>query len=289
MSHFDEGSILAGKYRVARLLARGGMGSLWVGRHLLLDVDVAIKFMDACVSASPEARARFNREAKACAQIKSENVVRVLDFGIEEGVPYIVMELLEGEDLASRLKRRGRLSLPEVSQILTQASRGLRKAHELGIVHRDLKPANIFLAQGEEQERAKILDFGVAKATGGEDIGDSTRSGIVMGSPHYMSPEQTLASKTLDRRSDVWALGVIAFRAVTGKLPFTGDQLAEVLVKICTAPIPRASAMLEGLPPELDAFFARALERDPEKRFQSARELAAAFEQVVVFKRPFRL
>jgi serine/threonine-protein kinase len=284
MSQFEVGSELAGKYRIERLLARGGMGSLWVARHLLLEMDVVIKFMDAGVasSASPEARSRFEREAKACAQIKSEHVVRVFDYGIEQGSLYIVMELLEGEDLGARLKRRGRLSLPEVSLILTHVARGMRKAHELGIIHRDLKPANIFLTDAEDQEIAKVLDFGVAKAVGEDDIGDSTQSGIVMGSPHYMSPEQTYASKTLDYRSDLWALGVVAFRAVTGKLPFSGEQLSEVLVKICTSSPPRASTLVEGLPPEIDDFFARALARDRAQRFQSAKELARAFEKVVM-------
>jgi serine/threonine-protein kinase len=282
MGQFEVGSELAGKYRIERLLARGGMGSLWVARHLLLEIDVAIKFMDAGVASSAEARSRFEREAKACAQMKSEHVVRVFDYGIEQGSLYIVMELLEGEDLGTRLKRRGRLSLPEVSLILTHVARGLRKAHELGIVHRDLKPANIFLTEAEDQEIAKVLDFGVAKAVGEDDIGDSTRSGIVMGSPHYMSPEQTYASKTLDYRSDLWALGVVAFRAVTGKLPFSGEQLSEVLVKICTSCPPRASTLVEGLPPELDDFFARALARERARRFQSAKELARAFEKVVM-------
>ncbi|WP_437777870.1 protein kinase domain-containing protein [Sorangium sp. So ce1097] len=271
------GVILAGRYRVERALARGAMGSVWVGRHLLLDVDIAIKFMAPQFASSPELRARFEREARAAAVLKSAHAVQVYDYGIEQDTPYIVMELLEGEDLAARLARERRLGLPAVLGILDQVGRALRRAHELGLVHRDLKPGNIFLSLQDGEQVAKVVDFGVAK---GADVAASvqaTRPGALLGSPSYMSPEQVRSSSRVDHRSDLWSLGVIAFECVTGQLPFPGQELGDVLVEICTAPIPLASQLVPGLGPEVDAFFARALERDPARRFQSATELVEAF------------
>jgi serine/threonine-protein kinase len=251
------------------------MGSVWVGHHLQLDVPIAVKFMDAGVAASPDQRMRFEREAKAAAKLKSPHIIQVHDYGVEEGTPYIVMELLDGEDLDTRLRRAGRLSLPAASAITTQIAKALRSAHEAGIVHRDLKPANIFLCRHQDEEIVKVLDFGIAKATG--EAGPGTATGIVMGSVHYMSPEQTRASKDLDGRSDLWSLGVVLYRCVTGCLPFIGDQVSQVLVAINVDPIALPSQIARNLGPDVDQFFARALARDPAHRFQSAREFADAF------------
>jgi serine/threonine-protein kinase len=272
----DPGTVIGGKYRLDRALARGGMGSVWVARHLQLDAPVAIKFMDPTYARSPEARGRFEREARACARVKSPNIIQVHDYGVEGDVPYIAMELLEGEDLGARL-RRGRLALAEAAPLALQIGRGLRTAHEAGIVHRDLKPANIFLSRHQDEDVVKVLDFGIAKSLGEVQVGESTTTGTVIGSPHYMSPEQVRAFKYVDHRTDLWSFGVILFRCVTGRLPFPAEQMSAVLVAICTDPIPAPSQIAPDLGPEVDAFFAHALARDPAQRFQSAKEMAEAF------------
>jgi len=273
--------VIAGKYRLDRELARGGMGSVWVARHLQLDVPVAIKFMEIAVPSPTEALKRFKREAQSAAQIRSPHVVQILDHGVDRDVPYIVMELLEGEHLGDRLRRVRRLSLAASADIAVQVAKALRRAHEAGIIHRDLKPANIFLARIDEDEIVKVLDFGIAKAARGDGPDDVTKTGVVMGSPNYMSPEQARGIKTVDHRSDLWSLGVILFRAITGEMAFKGESDVDVILKICADPIPLPSEVAPDLPRELDAFFERALARDPAKRFQSAREMAAALVDVV--------
>lgn len=273
------GSVVGGKYRLERPLARGGMGSVWAGHHLDLDVPIAVKFMG---SSSPDlemTRARFAREAKAAASLRSPHVVKVLDYDAAGDAPYIVMELLVGEDLGQRLAHRGRLSLAEVDAITRQLALGLGLAHDAGIVHRDLKPSNVFLARVGSEEVVTILDFGVAKETklGGSDA--QTTTGLVIGSPSYMSPEQARGGK-VDLRSDLWSLGVLLFQALTGKRPFEGPNVGDVLVRICSDAIPLATHVAPDLPPEIDGFFARALCRSPDGRFQDARSLAAAFAAI---------
>ncbi|MFY0539334.1 serine/threonine-protein kinase [Nannocystis pusilla] len=238
MAGHEAGTIVAGRYRLGRVLAQGGMGSIWVARHLQLDVDVALKFMAPELADSAELRARFEREAKAAAMLKSPHAVQVHDYGIEDGAPYIVMELLEGEDLATRLARERRLSLAATRRIVEDVGKALRRAHEIGLIHRDMKPANIFLARQAGDEVVKILDFGIAKSTGVIDADQPTHADAVLGSPRYMSPEQVRSSTQVDHRTDLWSLGVIAFRCLTGKLPFRDGEIGDVFVSICTAPIP---------------------------------------------------
>lgn len=277
MSTLQPGTIFAGRYRLDRALARGGMGSLWIAHHLQLDSAVAIKFMDPAFARSADARGRFEREAKACARLKSPHIVQVHDYGIEGETPYIVMELLEGEDLGTRL-RRGLLPLSAAASVAHQIGKALRTAHEAGVVHRDLKPANVFLCRHHDEDLVKVVDFGIAKIVGdGKMVGESTVTGEIVGSPHYMSPEQIRAFKHIDHRTDLWSFGVILFRCITGHLPFPGEQTSAVLVAVCADPLPRPSQVAPALGPEVDAFFARALERDPGQRFQSAKELADAF------------
>ncbi|WP_437757934.1 protein kinase domain-containing protein [Sorangium sp. So ce1389] len=280
--HLGAGSVLIGKYRLERPLSRGGMGSVWVARHLQLGTPVAVKFMDPAYAESPAFRTRFEREARAAAQLKTPHVVQVHDFGFHESVPYLVMELLQGEDLNARLQRRGRLPLLEAHRILAQTGKALRSAHDAGLVHRDLKPANLFLARvdGEDEDMVKLLDFGIAKETTSKLVADASTTGEVMGSPHYMSPEQLRADRDLDARSDLWALGVIVFRMVTGYLPFPGDVLAHVMTRILVDPIPSATQLAPDLPPAIDAFFHRALARDRAHRFQTVREMVAEFARV---------
>ncbi len=282
MIPIEEGSVFAGKYRLERALARGGMGSVWVARHVQLDVPLAIKFMDSGVRrASPGgAVGRFSeREAKAAAKLQSPHVVQVHDYGVEDGTPYIAMELLVGEDLGDRLKRERRLSLTATAAIVTQTAKALRRAHEQGIVHRDLKPGNIFLSKHQDDEVVKVLDFGIAKAILSAE-GETTKTGTLVGSPHYMSPEQCRSGKNLDHRSDIWSLAVIVFKAITGQLPFPGDELGEVFMAICADPIPSPSQIAPDLGPEVDRFFVRGLARDMSKRYQSAPEFAEAFAAV---------
>ena len=271
----SNGVMIAGKYRLDRPLARGGMGSVWVARHLALDMPVAIKFMDASIASLDEALVRFEREAKLSARIRSPHVVEVLDYGTDLGRPYIAMELLVGEHFGERLRREGRLDLRDAATIIVQVAKALRRAHEAGVVHRDLKPANVFLSRVDDDEIAKLLDFGIAKSGWGDD-GEVTKTGVVLGSPSYMSPEQVRGIKYIDHRSDLWSLGVLLYRALTGQMPFQGESNLDVALRIAGEPYPIATSLAPDLPFEVDDLFARALARDREDRFQSAREMAAA-------------
>jgi serine/threonine-protein kinase len=276
----EAGKIVAQRYLLERQLASGGMGTLWIAKHLQLDVLVAVKFMSDKLDDEASGRVRFEREAKAAARLTNPHVVRTYDYGIDDGSPFIAMELLKGESLEARLRRNTSLPLKEVSRILHQIAKGLREAQELGIVHRDLKPANVFLAKSGDDEIVKILDFGIAKDTRQIVDDDGTKSGTLVGSPHHMSPEQARGA-AVDPRSDLWSLGVLLFRAVTGKRPFEGTNLGDIIAKICGDEIPKASSCARWLSPAADAFFERALRRNPELRFQSAREMADAFDEAI--------
>jgi serine/threonine-protein kinase len=271
-----ERTVIAGKYRLLRELATGGMGAVWVAHHLGLDEDVAIKFMRAALPELADARARFAREARAAARLRGPHVVEVLDHGVDGDMPYLVMELLQGEHLGERLRREGRLSLRAASTIAEQVARALSRAHRAGIVHRDLKPANVFLACVDGEELVKILDFGIAKHLDAPPA-DATHTDVLMGSPQYMSPEQARGARSVDHRADLWSLGAILFRAVTGVPAFDGRTAVDILLRVCAGPPPLPSRVAPGLPPALDGFFARALDRDPARRFASAAELVAAF------------
>ena len=274
--------LVAGKYELVRLIGRGGMGSVWEGRHATLGTRVAIKFIDPEYVGSREAQARFATEARAAATIQSKHAIQIYDHGVtEDARPYIVMELLVGEPLDKRVERLGRISLQETARILGQVSRALQRAHEAGIIHRDLKPENIFLVRSpdDDDEIAKVLDFGIAKIKGppgDAGLSSSTKTGAVLGTPYYMSPEQARGLRTLDHRSDLWSLGVIAYKCVTGVLPFEGESVGDLLVKICTAPPPVPSVTVPGLPKAFDGWLSRALERDPAHRYATAAELGEA-------------
>jgi tRNA A-37 threonylcarbamoyl transferase component Bud32 len=278
------GKLVAGKYRLTRLLGKGGMGSVWEGLHATLATRVAVKFIDVEHADSPEARSRFENEARAAASLRSKYVVEVYDHGVsEDGRPFIVMEYLEGEPLDRRLDRVGRLPAKETAFILQQVCRALAKAHAARIVHRDLKPENVFPVWDDEDgaDVAKVVDFGIAKFTDGS-LGPSsaTRTGSVLGTPYYMSPEQARGLRSVDYRTDLWSLGVIAYRCMVGTLPFEGEAIGDLLVKLCTAPIPVPSQVAPDVPPGFDAFIARALSRDPAERFQSVQELSASLAAV---------
>jgi serine/threonine-protein kinase len=271
-------TIISGKYRLDRPLAEGGMGSVWVGYHLALDIPIAVKFMDPkLLERSGEGwQKRFEREAKAAAKLRHPQVVQVFDHGIEDGTPFIVMELLEGEDLGTRLKRVGPMDIEDAAWILAQTAKPLQRAHDLGYVHRDLKPGNLFLAKVGDDESIKLLDFGIAKAPTAVDAGESTTTELVFGSPVYMSPEQATGAHDVDWRTDLWALGVIMFRVLTGSLPFRGT-VGQVLLEISSGEPPSAIERRPELPETIDNFFLRAFAHEPTARFQSAPEMAASF------------
>jgi serine/threonine-protein kinase len=276
------GLVLAGRYRLEEKLGEGGMGTVWRAEHLVLCAPVAVKVLDRDVTNDEEAHDRFIREARAAAALRSPHVVQILDYGIDGGVPYIVMELLEGETLQQRLSRAGKLGAVETARILTQVARAVARAHEAGIIHRDLKPENVFLVRNEDDVVAKVLDFGVAKVEKAQlgPKGTRTRTGSLLGTPFYMSPEQAQGNKAIDPRSDLWSLGVIGFECITGKRPFESDGLGDLVLQICVRDMPVPSA-LAPVPPKFDDWFRRACARDPEQRFQNARELADALREAV--------
>ncbi len=248
------------------------MGAVWLAQHLGLDVPCAIKFILAQAAESPELRGRFEREAKAAAHIRSPNVVQILDYGIWQETPYIAMELLEGEDLGKRLARVGRLDARETAMVIGQVARALGKAHAQGIVHRDIKPSNVFLCGEGDEQIAKVVDFGIAKSHTLATDGGQTRPGSVIGTPTYMSPEQ-LQGKAVDHRTDLWALGVMTFQCLTGKLPFDAKGFGDLAMKILAEPLPVPSS-IAPVPPGFDGWWQHAASRDAAQRFQSARELA---------------
>jgi serine/threonine-protein kinase len=272
--------LVAGKYEVLRLIGRGGMGAVWEGRHTSLGTHVAIKFIDQEYADSTEARSRFDTEARAAAALQSKHAIQIFDHGVtDDGRPYMVMELLKGEPLDERLERLGRISLEETARIVGQVCRALQRAHDASIIHRDLKPENIFLVRSpdDDEEIAKVLDFGIAKIKappGEQGLTSSTKTGAVLGTPYYMAPEQARGLRTIDTRADLWSLGVIAYKCVTGVLPFEGESVGDLLVKICTAPPPVPSLTVPGLPPAFDVWFARTMEREPARRFATATELS---------------
>jgi len=289
------GTVVAGKYRVERLLGQGGMGSVWAGRHVTLGQLVAIKFVHPKLAGSSEAVRRFDNEAKAAARIKSRHAVAVQDHGVSEaGQPYIVMEYLEGESLERAIRRRGKLPLSEVVQIVAQSARALSAAHEARIVHRDLKPDNIFLAKDTEGSAlgytVKLVDFGIAKVVQdeAESGASATQAGMVLGTPHYMSPEALTASAPVSAASDIWSLGACAFAATCGRVPFEGDAIGDVVLKVCAAPLPVPSKLEPSLPKAFDAWFQKCCSRDVSARFKTAAEAADALMRLEEWSRAER-
>ncbi|HEY6724121.1 MAG TPA: serine/threonine-protein kinase [Polyangiaceae bacterium] len=281
---FDAGphvtEVVGGKYKLLRPLGGGGMGSVWVAEHLTLQALVAVKFMRPASRPSRQARARFTFEARSAAQLRSSHIVQVFDYGTSCDVPYIAMELLQGETLAARLARRGVLSARDTARVLAQIARAMARAHARGVVHRDLKPANVFLVREDGREIVKVLDFGVAKSERAAPKYAGTDSGCLIGTPGYFSPEQADGEREVDHRSDLWAMGVIAFECITGQRPFHHKNLGGVLLNICVNPIPVPSR-LAPVPPGFDRWFAKAVARSPEERFESASALANALTELV--------
>jgi serine/threonine-protein kinase len=273
------GDILAGKYRVDRVLGAGGMGVVVAAHHMQLDDKVAIKFLLPEALQNPEAVARFDREARAAVKIRSEHVARVIDVGkLDNGSPYMVMEYLDGGDLEHLLQRRGRLPIDEAVDFVLQACEAIAEAHAMGIVHRDLKPANLFcIRRPDGALSVKVLDFGISKLTGPGGSMGMTSTQTVIGSPLYMSPEQMESSKGVDPRSDIWAIGVILYELVTGQVPFQGEAITELVLRIVTMPPPPIREVLRpDVPPGLERVIKRCLEKDRNSRFSNVAELALA-------------
>jgi serine/threonine-protein kinase len=278
----QSGDLISGKYRLLRLLGQGGMGSVWAARNELTDRDFAIKFLHPKLADNKEALHRFFLEARACGQIKHPAVVDVYDMGqAEDGSPYLVMQLLEGEGFDQRLGRAGCFRPSEAASWIAFVARGLEEAHVRGLVHRDLKPGNIFFALDDRGDVIpKILDFGVSKATGTSANAELvlTDTGAVLGSPAYMSPEQARGDTDVDSRSDVWSLGVILYESLTGKIPFDAANYNALMVSIITRPHKPVAEVAPGVPIELSSIVDQALAKDRTQRIATARELAERLE-----------
>jgi serine/threonine-protein kinase len=277
----QEGDVLAGKYRVERILGIGGMGVVVAAHHIQLDERVALKFLLPEAIGNADALARFVREARAAVKIKSEHVARVSDVGtLPNGAPYMVMEFLEGGDLSGWLKERGALPIEQAVEFVLQACVAVADAHALGIVHRDLKPANLFcVCRSDGQLSIKVLDFGISKLT--EVAGSApgiamTQTSALMGSPLYMSPEQMRSSRDVDLQTDLWALGIILFELIAGRTPFQGESVPELAVKIVTEPAPAIRTFRPDVPGALEAVVFKCLEKDRRQRYRNVGELALA-------------
>jgi eukaryotic-like serine/threonine-protein kinase len=272
------GDLLAGKYRIERVLGAGGMGVVVAARHVELDEPVAVKFLHGAALDDPEATARFLREARAAVKIRSEHVARVIDVGrFDQGAPYMVMEYLHGQDLSAVLQR-GPLAPEDAVDYVLQACEAMVEAHALGIVHRDLKPANLFLTHRSDGEALiKVLDFGISKLTSnGAPEAHITKTSAVMGSPYYMSPEQLRSAKEVDERTDIWSLGVILFELLTGQTPFRGDSLPVLLAAIMMEEPEGLRRLRPDLAEPLEEVVLRALRKDRAARYATVADLAAA-------------
>jgi eukaryotic-like serine/threonine-protein kinase len=269
------GQLIGKNVRLVRLLGEGGMGSVWVADHLTLQTEVAVKFILGDLVKDPQALRRFTSEATASAQIKSPHVVQVFDHGVWNELPYIVMELLVGEDLEGKIVRGGPVALADTALIIKQCARALSQAHTLGIVHRDIKPANVFITSPDGEIFVKLLDFGIAKRLQGDNHA-KTATGALIGTPYYMSPEQVMDDREIDFRADLWALSVVAYECLTTRLPFDGASLGAICVAINACMYRPVTELNPTLPREIDRWFAKAFARRPEERFGSVKELADA-------------
>ena len=274
------GDVLAGKYRVERVLGHGGMGVVVAASHLYLGDQVAIKFLSPNGMENPVVIGRFVREARTAVRIRSEYVARIFDVGtLETGAPYIVMEYLEGRDLSAILKLSGPLPVADAVEYVLQACEAIAEAHSLGIIHRDLKPANLFLSKrADGSPRIKVIDFGISKIAtraddGSKDI-EMTATAAMMGSPLYMAPEQMRSARDVDARADIWSLGGILFALITGVPPFPGDSVVNIY-ELTREGVPPIRSLRADAPAGLDEIFQRTLNREPAQRYASVAELAA--------------
>jgi len=275
----ERARIVAGKYQLEKLLGQGGMGEVWVGKEIATGRELAVKLLNAAAADSKEHRARFEREAHIAKTLVSPHIAQVTDSGLDEDdKPFMVLELLHGEDLQKRIKTDKALPIGQVVRLAIQVGRALHVAHSAGLVHRDLKPANIFLARQGDDEIVKVLDFGIAK-TGAMDSTQYTAAGAMLGTASYMSPEQIRNAKTVDHRADLWAFAVVLFRALTGELPFeqTGFDLFLALAQD-PIPVPRkVTSLVPSLPAPLNVFFERSFVRELDQRYPNASAMVVGF------------
>ena len=275
---FEPGTVVAGKYEIVRKLGSGGMGIVLAVRHKELGELFALKLMLPAAAASSAARERFSREAKAAAKLKSEHVARATDFGFlpDDGPPYMVLELLSGQNLAERLTSGGLLDPTDIARFMLDACKALREAHEEGIIHRDLKPTNLFVVQKKDgTECLKVLDFGIAK-TIAQDAGALTKTATTMGSPFYMSPEQMRSAKSADARSDIWSMGVTMYELATGTVPFVGETVTEVAILVIEAAVVSPKTHRADLPDAFVEIVMRCLQKNPLRRYADIDDLAEA-------------
>jgi serine/threonine protein kinase len=273
------GDVLAGKYRVERVLGVGGMAVVVLARNVQLDELVALKLLHKRTLSNRTAVERFLREARSAAKIKNEHVARVIDVGaLADGAPFMVMEYLEGRDLAAWLTHRGPMSVECAVDFVIQALEGVAEAHALNIVHRDLKPANLFcIPRPDGPSTIKVLDFGISKVIHPElDSQPITRTRDLLGSPLYMSPEQMQRARDVDSRSDIWSIGIILFELMTGQPPFLGETSMELAIKAATEPTPSMRSRDPRIPALLEAVVSKCLEKDPRRRYENVAELAVA-------------
>jgi eukaryotic-like serine/threonine-protein kinase len=276
------GTIIAERYRLEEAIVRGAMGTIWRAEHLRLKTPVAVKLLDPVLARDHEMRGRFLQEARSAAAVRSSHVVQVFDSGIEDGLPYIVMELLEGEGLDTRLNERGPLTPGELRKVFGEVARALAKAHSLGIVHRDVKPSNIFLSREGPYEITKLVDFGIAKVKSDAlhftHVG--TKMGTLLGTPQYMSPEQARGSCTVDYRTDLWAMAIVACECLTGRCPFSGKSVGDLTIQICTER-PTAPSQLGEVPSGFDTWFFKATGKTPGQRFKSMAAMDGALTPIL--------
>jgi serine/threonine-protein kinase len=276
------GDVIGEKYRIDAVLGAGGMGVVFAARHTTLNGQFALKFLSREGLANSQSIGRFYREAQAAAKLKSEHAVRVFDVGTHaNGLPYIVMEYLEGGDLGRLLRNGGQLPITEAVDYIRQTCAAIADAHKAGIIHRDIKPSNLFCVPREDQSlMIKVLDFGISKVTDALPNDEGvTVTGNFIGSPSYMSPEQMKAPNRVDARTDIWSLGVVLYECVTGKLPFPASTFPEICLRVAQDPPIAPRTYRADLPVRLEAIILRCLEKDREKRFPSAQALSEALEE----------
>jgi serine/threonine-protein kinase len=275
----EPGELIDGKYLVQRLIGRGGMGAVYEGRHTLIERRVAIKVVFDEVAASDAGASRFEREVRAAGRIGNDHILEIIDVGtLPNGSRYMVSEFLDGDALSARLSRQGPMHPRTIGHLMLQLLTGLGAAHHVGILHRDLKPDNIFLVREKagKTDFVKIIDFGISKfqaLSGSSDSMNMTATGVVVGTPYYLSPEQARGVKEIDARSDLYAVGVIMYECATGHVPFQAESFNQLIFKIALEAPPALESIVPGIDPWFVALVQKAMARDPSQRFQTAQEM----------------